>query len=102
MTRTQINNQWTKTTSKAVNTYGFKMAGLRKAAGATKGLTNYYSGEYVQISYDKKDGEILTNYHYNLGQNSWSEYNNPNIITICNASSSMTMQEIANKIIESI
>lgn len=81
-----------------VNTYGFRMVGLRKAAGETKDLTGYYSGHYVQISYDHDDGEILTNYHYSLGQNSWSQYHSPSIITICNASEPMTMQQIADRI----
>ena len=78
------------------------MQGLRKAAGETKGLTSYYSGHYVQISYDTSNGEILTNYHYNLGQNSWTAYNDADIITICNASNPMTMQQIADAIADAV
>lgn len=81
-----------------INTYGKKMNGIRKASGETKGLTGYYSGHYVQISYDKVTGDVLTNYHYSLGQNSWSEYNDPNVITIGNYSEPMTMQAIADEI----
>jgi hypothetical protein len=87
---------------KKVNTYGMTMKGLRKAASETKGLKGYYSGHYVQISYDKSDGEVLTNYHYNLGQNSWTEYHDQDIITIGNYSSPATMQEIADKIAETV
>ena len=84
------------------NTYGMKMTGLRKAAGETKGLRGYYSGSYVQISYDQDTGEILTDYHYSLGQNSWSEYHDPAVITVCNASKPMTMQQIADEIFAAV
>lgn len=84
------------------NTYGLTMRGLRKAAGDTKGLTGYYSGHYVQISYDTSDGEILTNYHYSLGHNTWSQYHDSDIITVCNASEPMTMQQIADAIVEAV
>ena len=84
------------------NTYGLTMRGLRKAAGATKGLTGYYNGHYVQISYDTSNGEILTNYHYSLGQNSWTQYHGSDIITVCNASNPMTMQQIADAIAEAV
>ena len=81
-----------------VNTHGLKMTGLRKAAGETKGLTDYYSGHYVQVNYDKATGEVFTNYHYSLGQNSWSEYHDPDVIVCGNVSSPMTMQRIADMI----
>lgn len=84
------------------NTYGLKMTGLRKAAGETKGLTGQYSGHYVQISYDRSTGEVVTNYHYSLGQNSWSQYHDSNIITVCNVSQPKTMQEIADLIADTM
>ena len=78
-----------------VNKHGLKMTGLKKAAGYTE---NYgaYSGHYVQISYDKNTGEILTDYHYSIGQNAWTAYHDRNIITICYTSNKMTMQQIAD------
>jgi len=85
-----------------VNTHGLKMIGLKKAAGETKGLTNYYSGHYVQISYDKVTGEIISDYHYSLGQNWWTQYHDSNVITIGNASSPLTMQAIADWIAEAV
>jgi len=87
---------------KTTNRHGLTMKGLRKAAGETKGLPGYYSGHYIQISYDMSDGEILTNYHYSLGQNSWTQYHSSDIITICNASSPMTMQQIADAIADAV
>lgn len=85
-----------------VDKHNLKMVGLREAAGETKGLRGYFSGEYVQISYDRDDGEILTNYHYSLGQNSWSDYHCESIITVCFASDPMTMQEIADAIYDAV
>lgn len=88
--------------TKTTNTYGLTIKGLRKTAGETKGLQGYYSGEYVQISYDMSTGDIYTDYHYSLGHNSWSEYHDSDIVTICNASEPMTMQEITDAIYEAV
>ena len=88
-----------------VNTHGLKMVGLKAAAGDTKCLANcggYYSGHYIQISYDRVTGEILTTYLYFLGQNEWSVYHDPNVITIGNVSAPITMQGIANMIAHDI
>ena len=54
--------------------------------------------ERLQLNYDKSTGEVFTNYHYSLGQNSWSEYHDPNVKFICNLSSPCTMQQIADHI----
>ena len=82
-----------------INTHGIPMHGLRKASGETKGLRPN-SCEYVQISYDRGDGSILTDYHCSIGQNSWTQYHDASIITVCNASRAMTMQQIADCIHE--
>ena len=87
---------------KTTNTYGLTIKGLRKTAGETKGLQGYYSGQYLQISYDMATGDIYTNYHCSFGQNSWSEYHDSDIIRICNASDPMTMQDIADAIYEAV
>lgn len=87
---------------KTTNRHGLIMQGLRKAAGETKGLPGCYSGHYIQISYDMSDGAILTNEHCSLGQNSWTQYHSGDIITICNASSPMTMRQIADAIAEAV
>lgn len=78
-----------------INTYGLKMTGLRKAASETKCLSRYRS-PYVQISYDRETGEVITNYH--ASENSWSDYHNADIYTVCRASVPMTMQQIADAI----
>lgn len=85
-----------------IDKHNLPMHGLRKASGETKDLAGYYSGHYVQISYDIQTGDVITDYHYSLGQNSWTKYHDANIITICNASEPMTMQEIADAIANKI
>ena len=79
----------------AINTYGIKMKGLKKASGCTE---NYgpYSGSYVELFYDKNSGDIWGTFQHSLGQNSWTVYPDPDIIKICNTSSHMTMQQIAD------
>ena len=79
-----------------LNTYGLKMDGLEKAARATRGLRGYYSGEYIQLSYNLKTGEIFTRYFCSLGQNSWIVYPDCDVITICNICCPTSAQKIAN------
>lgn len=83
---------------KKVNMYGYKMNGLKAAAAETKGLRGYYDAAYVQISYDRATGDVLTNYHVSLGHNSWTEYHDSDVVTVCYASEHMTMQEIADAV----
>ena len=82
---------------KKINKHSLKMRGLKAASGETKDY-GYYSGHYVQISYDTVTGDIMTDYHYCLGQNSWTRYHNPAIITIATTADHMTMQDIADAI----
>ena len=87
---------------KAVNTHNLKMVGLKAASSETKGLCGAYSGQYVQIGYDTKTGEVITNYHVSLGANSWTKYHNGDVINCGNVFEPMTMQAIANKIAEAV
>lgn len=84
------------------NTHGLKMTGLRKASGETKDLQGSYGAGYIQVSYDTNSGEIITNYHYDLGQNSWTRYPDSCIRNIGNISSPATMQHIADMIFEEL
>lgn len=43
-----------------LNTYGYKMLGLKRAAEETKSLHGYYYGQYIQISYNYSTGEVFT------------------------------------------
>lgn len=78
------------------------MKGLKKTAGETKDLKGYYSGEYLEIFYDKEKKEVWGIYQYSLGQNTWTVYDDENVIKICNASEPMTMKEIEEQIKEKV
>lgn len=82
-----------------VNTYGLKMIGLKAAAGETKGIS-YYTGEYVQISYDLDEGRVYADWH--LTVNDYCRYHDPRIITACSAREPMTMQAIAEAIAQRV
>ena len=82
-----------------LNKHGYKMVGLKKAVSEMPGEN--YNGQYVQINYDKRDGEVLANYHVSLGQNSWTEYHDKETILIGNYQAA-TMQQIADAIAETI
>lgn len=84
-----------------VNKHGLKMRGLKAASGETRNY-GYYSGHYVQISYDTDTGDVLADYHYSLGQNSWTRYHDPAIITIATTADHMTMQQIADAITRAV
>lgn len=75
------------------------MTGLQEAARETKGLQGRYGRTYVQISYDLSDGQVLADY---LTQNDWKRYHSSSIIHVCNASSPMTMQQIADAVAAAI
>lgn len=84
-----------------INTHGLKMVGLKKASGNTRNY-GYYSDKYDEIFYNRSSGEVWTVFQCSLGRNSWTEYHDPDVIKICNASDHMTMQEIADAIAETI
>jgi hypothetical protein len=82
-----------------VNTYGMKMKGLKKASGDT---CDYDNGGYIQISYDVVTGEILTDFHCDLGGNSYTRYHDKAVLGVCTTGCHMTMQEIADAIYRKI
>lgn len=80
----------------AINTHGLTIKGLRKASGETQRYND--ASSYDEIFYDRSTGEVWTRYQYSLGQNSWTEYHDADVIKVCNAVRHMTMQEIADAI----
>ena len=78
-----------------IDTHGLKMIGLRKASGYTENYPES-SGEYVQVSYDKATGDVLTTYHVSLGYNSYTEYHDENVISVCYTRQHLTMQMLAD------
>lgn len=83
---------------KRINTYGMNIKGLRKASGETQNYTD--DTRYEEIFYNRETGEVWTKFQYSIGQCSWTQYQDPAIIKICNTSRHMTMQQIADRIHE--
>lgn len=72
--------------------------GIRKICSESKSLKGFYSGEYLQVNYDRKTGEAWTDYHYNLGHNNQTLYNNPDIIVCGIITKPVTMKTIETMI----
>ncbi len=75
-----------------------RIKGLKKIAGESKSLSGYYSGQYLQVNYDRATGEAWTDFHCSFGQNSWSQYHDNNIINCGNISEPTTMVQIRDMI----
>ena len=84
-----------------INTHGLKMTGLKAASGSTQ---NYgvFSPSYDELFYNRSTGEVWTVFQHSIGHNSWTVYHDANVLKICDASSHMTMQEIADAIAETV
>ena len=82
---------------KAINKHGLRIHGLKKASGLTKEYGAYY-GHFVEIFYNMSTGHVWGVYQYSIGQNSWTVYDDTDIVKICNTYHHMTMQEIADAI----
>ena len=76
-----------------LNTHGLKIKGIKAASGET--LNWYDTGWHTQISYDTETGRIYTGLH--LGD-SWTQWDDDTVITVCHTTRHMTMQEIADAI----
>lgn len=84
-----------------IDTHGLTIKGLRKASGETSDY-GAYSAMYSEIFYDRATGEVWTVLQCNLGQNSWTEYHDPNVIKVGNTQHHMTMQALADAIYEAV
>ena len=80
-----------------VNKHGLEMNGLRDAAGETRNFPNRF-GSRIQVGYNHKTGEIRCTFH--VTPNSWTEWNDENVIHVGYFSRKTTMQEIADCIAE--
>lgn len=85
----------------AINKHNLPMTGLRAAAGETRNSLPARNC-YIQISYDRNDGSILTDFYCSIGQQWWTNYHDGSIITVCTTSAPMTMQEIADRIEQAV
>lgn len=79
---------------KKINKHGLKIRNLKKVSGET----SKDSVGYTQISYDMATGELFADWHYGSSSNSWTEYHDADVITVCNTRRHMTMQDIADEV----
>lgn len=81
--------------ARKIETYGIAidLKDLRETAKAT---TNYgdFSPAYDEVFYDRRTGELWSDYHYSLGQNEWTEYHSADIICIGKFVHHVTQQEL--------
>ena len=64
-----------------ISKHGIKMNGLKKASGYTE---NYgpYSGSYVELFYDKSNGDVWDILRHSMSQNICTVYYYPNIFKV--------------------
>lgn len=86
---------------KSINTHGLTIKGLKAACGKTVNWAPR-SGGYTEVFFDRSTGEIWTVDQVSLGMNSWTQYDDPDIIKICNATTHMTMQQLADLVYEAV
>ncbi len=82
-----------------LNTHGLHMGGIKKASKETVNWDARSCG-YVELFYNKKMGFVWAVTQISIGQNSWTRYDDPDVIKIMNTTKHMTMQEIADAIAE--
>ena len=70
------------------------MKNLCKVCSETKGLKDFYDGGYLQLNYDKTNDSVFTDYHYDLGHNWFTNYDDENIVNCGNICQPMTQKEI--------
>lgn len=75
--------------------------GIKSVAGESK-KQNYRSGCYLQLNYDKKTGKVWANEHCSFGQNSWTAYEEENIVVCGNITRPMTMEEIKEMVKDAV
>jgi len=85
-----------------LNTHGLIMRGLKAAAGETRALAGNMPGAYIQISYDRADGFVLSNYHVSFGHNSWAQYRAASVVHVVDLDEPATMQQISDAIAKAV
>lgn len=83
-----------------INKYGLEMEGLKAAATATKELSGYYSGRYMEVLYNTETGEIRM--HEHVGHGSWTDCSGTEWIRVGNLYTPTSMQRIADAIREAV
>ena len=86
---------------KSINTHGLTIKGLKAACGRTANWAPG-SGGYTEVFFDRATGEIWTVDQVSLGMNTWTQYDDPDIIKVCNTTTHMTMQQMADMVYQAV
>ena len=84
-----------------INTNGLTIKGLRAACGQTYNWTPR-SGGYTEVFYDMTTGEIWTVDQVSIGMNTWTQYDDPDVIKVCNTTTHKTMQQLADLVYQAV
>ena len=61
-----------------------KFKGLKNVVSEIKEISGNNRGFYYEVFYNKEKDTVFTEEHVSLGKNSWTKYDNKNIIRIGN------------------
>lgn len=75
-----------------------KYIGIKKTVSEIKSIAGFSHGEYMEVFYDKASGNVWTVLQASFGENSWTEYDDENIIKVGNFSKPITQKELAAEI----
>lgn len=92
-------NEPSSSKGKETNTYGIPMVNLEEAVENINSWPRRM-GYYTQVNYDPSDGKILCKNF--IDENSYSVYEDPDILYIGNFAHRVTAQEIADCIRETV
>ena len=83
-----------------INKHGMKINGLKAASHTTKTLVNgnRYNPHYCIVYYNTASGDVWANEYYDIGHGSYTAYDDNDIIRVCETTSAMTMQQIADAV----
>ena len=74
-----------------------KFRGIKTAVGE---MPKYDRGDgmYLQVHYDLYEDRVITDLHVSFGHNSWTEYDDPDVISVGNYDTRVTMAELKEDI----
>lgn len=79
-----------------------KFIGIRQVASETKLLKDETGGKYMQLNYNTTTGSCWVDWLYGYAGNSFSQYDDPDIITCGYIYRPLTQKEIKEKIINEL
>lgn len=75
-----------------------KFKGLKKVVSEIKEISGNNRGFYYEVFYNKETDTVFSEEHVSLGKNSWTEYDNVNIIRIGNFDCYVSMSDLKDLI----